>query len=151
MRRLWFWVRRYGVAELAGLVTLCAAALPFQATGHSIAVVTAAAVVGELFGFYLAMFVQVHREQRRAHPLASRAVVLRRSTALLVAEFGPAELLDTLLVRPAALALALWAFGNTAAVLVAGKLVADVAFYLLAALAYWATARFGWRTAKSHD
>jgi hypothetical protein len=47
----------------------------------------------------------------------------------LAVEFGPAEALDSLVVRPACVAVGVAALGPVAGVLVA-KLVADLAFYV---------------------
>ena len=52
-----------------------------------------------------------------------------RTIARLLAEFGPAELLDSLLIRPLAMGLATRWLGRTIGVL-AGKIAADVTFYL---------------------
>ena len=43
----------------------------------------------------------------------------------------PAELLDTFVIRPAAIGFAVWLLGPALGIL-AGKLLADVAFYVLA-------------------
>jgi len=51
--------------------------------------------------------------------------------ALLLVEFGPAELLDTFVIRPAAIGFTVWLLGPALGIL-AGKLLADVAFYALA-------------------
>ena len=48
----------------------------------------------------------------------------------LLLEFGPAELLDSLLIRPAALATGLALVTPPALGALAGKLVADLLFYL---------------------
>ena len=67
---------------------------------------------------------------------------------LLVAEFGVAELLDTLLIRPAALMLGVWLLPDPLWGLLAGKVVADIVFYAIAAGAFTVTARPGCATAS---
>ncbi|MFT4135363.1 hypothetical protein [Microbacterium sp.] len=68
-----------------------------------------------------------------------------RSLLLLVAEFGPAELLDSLLVRPGLIALALWLLPGTLWALLVGKVLADIVFYVIAAGAFTITERAGLR------
>ena len=102
------WLRRYGPAEVCGLLGAFTGYL--LARGHA-APAAYAAAIGESIGFYGCF-------------LACRKCSLR---ALLI-EFGPAEALDTLLVRPAAMALATAALGPAVGVL-AGKLAADLVFY----------------------
>lgn len=56
--------------------------------------------------------------------------------AAAVVEFGPAEILDTVLIRPAAMYLASWATGNVVVGVLIGKVAADVIFYGLAITSY---------------
>jgi hypothetical protein len=58
----------------------------------------------------------------------------------LLVEFGPAELLDGALIRPACMALGAAALGPVAGVVVA-KLAADVVFYVPVIFTYEATRR----------
>jgi len=103
------WLRRYAPAELCGLLgALIGYLLVRAATGHPAAAAYGAAA-GESLGFYGLLL--------RRNPL--RALVL---------EFGPAELLDTALVRPACMAGAVALLGPVAGVIV-GKLAADLVFY----------------------
>jgi hypothetical protein len=67
---------------------------------------------------------------------------------LLLAEFGPAELLDTLLIRPAALTLGVWLLPDPIWGLLAGKVVADVIFYAVAAGSFTITAKTGLRDGR---
>jgi len=54
----------------------------------------------------------------------------------MVVEFGPAEVLDTLLVRPAAMYLATRTLGTATAGVVTGKVAADAVFYTIAIIGY---------------
>jgi hypothetical protein len=51
-------------------------------------------------------------------------------------EFGPAELVDSVAVRPIAFYVGPSIFDNTVAGWIFGKLVSDVAFYMLAIFSY---------------
>lgn len=134
------WVRRYLPCEVAGTVgEFGAAALVYVAT-DSLAAAAVAASVGASGGYYAAAYVSAlrwsHRDQ--AHrPAAARLVVAAllalRSVAI---EFGPAEVIDSIAVRPLAFYLGPALFGNVAAGWVFGKLVSDVAFYTCAVFSY---------------
>jgi hypothetical protein len=105
------WVRRYVPAEVCGLLgALTGYLFVLGATGHAGPAAYGAAA-GESVGFYGCL-------------LARRAGSFR---ALMV-EFGPAEVLDSAIVRPACMAVATAALGPVAGVL-AGKLAADLIFY----------------------
>ena len=74
---------------------------------------------------------QEHRT-RPARFVAANLLALR-SVAV---EFGPAEAIDTLAVRPAAFYFFPVWVGNAAAGLVLGKVVADITFYACAICSY---------------
>jgi hypothetical protein len=116
------WLRRYLPAELVALP--CALTAGFAA-GHltgSPAAAALAATWGENAGFYGLMIGRELAQQGsvRALPDVVRALVL---------EFGPAEALDSLLLRPAAVYAGLALLPHPALGMLAGKLVADVSFY----------------------
>ena len=109
-----------------------------------------AALVGESLGFYLVLAVTIYGEQASQTVTGShgRGRAVTRTVALLLAEFGPAELLDSLLIRPAALVLGVLVLPDPVWGLLAGKLVADLVFYALAAGAFTLTDRTGLREAR---
>jgi len=121
--RLNRWLRRYGPAEVAAVATSYGGFLAASAMGAPLVGAAYAAAMIENVGFYGAMGLQA----------AWTAAPGRRwrAVALLLVEFGPAELLDTFVVRPAAIGLTVWLLGPALGIL-AGKLLADVAFYALA-------------------
>lgn len=134
----WFW--RYLPNEIAGTAAeLGGAGVVYLCTGS----LALAAVVGAVFssvGYYGAAYVNAVRwampdqqdRARVARVLAANLLALR-SVAV---EFGPAEAIDTLAVRPAAFFFFPALVGNVAAGLVLGKVVADIAFYALAICSY---------------
>ncbi|HEX6151773.1 hypothetical protein [Nocardioides sp.] len=141
-----FWVRRYLPAELAGSATLLGGGLAASTATSSPAAIAYAAALGEIVGFYLVLGAMVYREQRAQPGGRQVARILGRTLVLLTAEFGAAELLDTLLVRPAAMTLGIWLLGSPVWGLVVGKIAADLVFYVVAAGAFTVTARTGMRT-----
>ena len=130
--RVGTWIKRYGPSEVAGIaLALGGSWLLLQATDSVIAAAYGASI-GEALGFYGSL---VTREmiQEAYFAGARRAPYgvseMMRTWRGLLLEFGPAELLDTGLIRPLAMALGTgllgWGLG-----IVAGKILADVTFYL---------------------
>jgi len=145
--RAWFWVRRYGPAELGCLVTmLIASALAAQVT-DSPGLLAVAAIAGATVGFYGVLIVTVMREQLRLiRPGAGRVRrALARSGGLLVAEFGIAEVLDTFFYRPLLMMAGVIVIGDAVWGLLLGKIASDVLFYVISAVCFRVTERTGIR------
>jgi hypothetical protein len=148
-RGIVFWVTRYLPAEIVGTAAMVIAGLGVTVWTGNAALIALAALLGETLGFYAVLAVTIYIEQR---PLsATRRRALARTGMLLIAEFGVAELLDTLLIRPAALVAGVWLFADPLWGLLAGKIVADIAFYVIAAGAFTITARTGLREGRSRE
>lgn len=143
-RRLLFWARRYLPAEIVGTATLFLASWAAMALGGSPIVVAYAAALGESLGFYAVLGTGIHRELRRTLHGRSAGARLRRTIVLLVAECGPAELLDSLLARPLLLLLSMAVLPDGWSLLV-GKIAADLLFYVISAACYTLTVAFGLR------
>ena len=73
-----------------------------------------------------------HHLPRARRALTANGLALR-SVAI---EFGPAEVIDSLLIRPLAFYLGPILFGSMVAGWIFAKLVADVGFYVLAIFSY---------------
>ena len=74
-----------------------------------------------------------HADRTQVVRLVVANLIALRSVAI---EFGPAELIDSLLVRPAAFYIGPQIFGNVVVGWIFGKLVSDVAFYVFAIFSY---------------
>lgn len=139
-QKLMEWVRRYLPCEIAGTVgELGGAAVAYLLTG-STAAAAITATIGASIGYYAAAYTTAVRWAYREYhdrPLVRRIVVANlfafRSVTI---EFGPAELIDGIAVRPLAYYLGPMIFGNLVAGWIFGKLVSDVGFYVLAILSY---------------
>ena len=126
-RRAVTWLRRYGPAELIAFAGALAGYMLLEAaTANHVAAAYGAALGDNLsyYGFIVA------RELRAKvlggpHPVRGTLRVCRA----LALEFGPAELLDSTIVRPACVAVATGTFGMPLGVLVA-KVAADLVFYV---------------------
>jgi hypothetical protein len=122
--REWLW--RYGPAEAAATAGAVAAAIAVGPWALA-AVIAYAGTIGEGLGFYAVILV---RELRRCPGPR------RRTIAGLLVEFGPAEIADTVAVRPLAMYLGPLLVGHLAGGVLAGKLAADLVFYALAIAGY---------------
>ncbi len=145
-RGIVFWICRYLPAEIVGTAAMVIAGLAVTVWTDAPAIVALAALVGESIGFYTVLAITIYAEQAQVAPTWRRAV--GRTFLLLIAEFSAAELLDTLLVRPAALILGVWLIPDPVVGLLLGKIAADVVFYLVAAGAFTATDRAGLRDGR---
>jgi hypothetical protein len=142
-RGIVFWIVRYLPAEIVGTAAMVLAGLAVTIWTDAPALIALAALLGETVGFYAVLAITVYAEQAAVSSTWRRA--LRRTFLLLIAEFGAAELLDTLLIRPAALTIGVWLLPDPMWGLLAGKVVADIIFYTLAAGAFTLTAKAGLR------
>jgi hypothetical protein len=138
--RLREWVRRYLPCEIAGTVgELGGAAVAYLATG-SLAAAAITATIGASAGYYAAAYVSALRWSYvdNVHRRWSSRVLVSNLLALrsVAVEFGPAELIDGVAVRPFAFYVGPLIFDNTAVGWIFGKLVSDLAFYLCAIFSY---------------
>lgn len=150
LARSWFWVKRYGPAELACLATMLAASALAAGVTDSPPLLAIAAIAGATVGFYGVLLTTVLREQLRllrGIPHRFRRAALR-SFPLLFAEFGVAELLDTFFLRPALMIAGVAIIGDAVLGLLAGKVVADVLFYVISGMCFRVTERTGIRLPK---
>ena len=129
---LYRWLNRYGLAECAGITCALAGSLVVRRiTGNAIAAAYAGAW-GETIGYSAVIVASDFLAGVRTARATRRAFGIRGAVGIvagLVAEFGPAGLLDTFITRPFAMGLGARLIGPKLGVL-AGKLAADVLFYV---------------------
>ena len=99
--------------------------------------------IAENVGFYGYLAVAVWREQTPQNPSLRRR--FQRTALLLGAEFGPAEVVDCLLIRPAFMTAAIVWLDSTGWGVAVGSYAADAVFWTLAGASYLLTVKFGWR------
>ncbi len=133
------WLRRYGPAEIFSLAaTLGAAVVATRAGSPEVARALAATWAGNIayFGYLLGQDVWHTRRAVRAQGRPYTLGIFGRNMRALVVEFGVAEVLDSLLVRPALLYwLPRWLHSVPLGILVA-KLAADITFYVPTIISY---------------
>ncbi|MEO8863152.1 MAG: hypothetical protein ABI354_02405 [Candidatus Saccharimonadales bacterium] len=134
------WLHRYLIAELLGtLLALGFAYISFVHT-HSYIIAAAAGLLGEGIGFYgyfITAELVVNGKAYRSMPLLKRlsSIIYRSSTNLLV-EFAPAEVIDTIFVRPFLMYYAPQHLKPYALGFIVGKFAADGIFYIFAISGY---------------
>jgi hypothetical protein len=134
------WVRRYAPNEIAGWVgELAAAWATYHLTG-SYAAAVVAGTIGASVGYYATAYVNGVRWSYRVQPGRSRPMRALVANGLAVrsiaVEFGPAEAIDSILIRPLTLYAGPFLVGNMAVGFVLGSIAADVAFYVMAIFSY---------------
>ena len=148
-RGIVFWIVRYLPAEIVGTAAMVLAGITVTIWTDNPPVVALAALLGEIVGFYAVLAVTIYAEQVQVSPRWRTAIA--RTGLLLIAEFGVAEVLDTLLIRPAALMLGVWLLPDPVWGLLAGKIVADIVFYAIAAGAFTLTVKAGLRDGARNE
>jgi hypothetical protein len=124
------WLRRYGPAEVLALVGALAGYFLLEAATGNHAAAAYGAAVGDNLAYYGFLFArEVAGRATLARRPTNRIRVWARSLHALTCEFGPAEVLDSTIVRPGCTAIATAALGPAAGVL-AAKVVADLLFYV---------------------
>jgi len=136
-----YYLKRYGFAELiGGLLVIIISSLTFHFTRNKI-VAAYAGTIGENIGFYGAIILGDILKAKRNAAIWSWKHVLQVLRNVLI-EFGGAELLDSLVVRPGMIYLFTSIFTNYQAGALAGVVAADVVFYGLAVLSSELTRNF---------
>lgn len=139
MHRRWpQWLRRYAPAEVLALIGAFAGYLVLELATGTRAAAAYGAAVGDNIAYYGAIVARQARVEIHAARPDSAYGWLRlavRTLRMVALEFGPAEALDSTIVRPACTTVATAALGPAAGVAVA-KLAADVAFYALVVASY---------------
>lgn len=139
-RKLMEWVRRYLPCEIAGTVgELGGAAIAYLITG-SVAAAAITATIGASAGYYAVAYTSAVRWAYREH--AGRRGLTRLLLANLFAfrsvaiEFGAAEAIDSIAVRPLAYYIGPMLFDGVVIGWIFGKVLSDIGFYVLAVLSY---------------
>lgn len=139
-RKLREWVRRYLPCEVAGTTCeLGGAAITYGIT-ESAAAAAVVATIGASIGYYAAAYVAAARASYRSRLASSRVSRAFAANGLalrsIAVEFGPAEVIDSLIIRPLAFYFGPILFGGMVAGWIFAKSVADVGFYGLAIFSY---------------
>jgi len=133
------WLKRYLPAEILGTITaILGAGLIFIFTKDRV-LSAYAGVIGENIGYYGITFLREHiHDLKNSRKLGKKHGVkgLFKTTRNLIVEFGFAELLDSLIIRPFCMYIFPLIIGQFAAGIFIGKIIADFIFYLFAIVMY---------------
>lgn len=130
------WLSRYLPLELASILTaLTGGTIAAQLSTDPI-LIAYAATWSENLGYYGLAFTRELRRQALDDPTTAtphRAMIAAKALAW---EFGLAELLDSIIVRPLAMLASISLLGHLQGGIIAGKLLADAVFYAIAIFFY---------------
>ena len=128
------WLARYLPLEIiATLTALIGGLLATVFTANAVAIAYAAAW-SENIGYYALAFAREMRSLSSTDPASPSRPL--RAIKNLVLEFGPAELVDSVISRPFCMYAATWATGSVGIGIIVGKFAGDLIFYGLAIVAY---------------
>ncbi|HSX16159.1 MAG TPA: hypothetical protein VLF40_05180 [Candidatus Saccharimonadales bacterium] len=134
------WLRRYVPAEIIGTATAIVGALICYETTGSLVAAAVAGDIGEFIGYYTYFGVTDtarHFKRHKNHaPFKRVALTVFKTIRDMLVEFGPAELLDTMFVRPVFMYLGTQFFPNFVLGILAGKIASDIIFYAVAIMGY---------------
>lgn len=129
------WLGRYGPAELLAILGSFLSGIVINALYNNLVLTALAATWGENIGYYGAIIISDVRKARSKHGKLTLLIVFKLLRNLFL-EFGPAEYLDSFIVRPFCMYLFPTLLKNVALGLIAGKFAADFIFYIPTIVAF---------------
>ncbi len=146
-KKFLYYLKRYGFAELAGgVLVVIGASAAYYLSGDKILAAYVGAI-SENIGFYGAIIIgDFLKAGRGTVDRGGRQILsVLKNIAL---EFGGAEVLDSLVMRPAILYLFTTLISNYELGVLAGVVVSDVLFYCLAVISSELTLKYRSKKAK---
>jgi hypothetical protein len=138
-RKVKEWLKRYLPAEILSVIaTLATAMLVFKATNDPLSTALAGTWGGNIayFGYILVKDILITEKKCGTAGAAYTFKHLFNNLRALVLEFGPAEVLDSFLIRPALMYyIPVW-IGQLALGILIAKIAADITFYIPAIISY---------------
>jgi hypothetical protein len=133
------WLKRYLPAEIFGTVTALVSASLAHLFSSNLVIIAYAGSLGEAIGFYSTVFTQhiigVNRKNRSQQKVFSISD-FTKIIGTIILEFGPAGLLDGLVLRPFFMYVFPCIFKNFTLGILVGKFAGDLTFYLIVILGY---------------
>jgi len=133
------WVKRYATAEVFALIGAFLGASVGLFLTNNLIVSAYCAAFGENIFYYGLIIIRDVRNSHKEHKKNSKKygfLSFVKNNRDLIVEFGPAETLDSLVIRPFWMYLFPIVLGNFYLGILVGKLVADITFYGLAIIGY---------------
>lgn len=133
------WIARYLPPEIVGTVTaMLGAGLAYMFTQNNVAAAFAG-TWGENLGYYGTVLLRDERASRKEHKAKNTPYTISSYLRLIrdvIFEFGPAELLDSFIIRPFMMYIFPVLTGNLALGILLGKIAADIIFYIPAIIMF---------------
>jgi len=126
------WVKRYAPAEVFALIGAFLGAGAGLFLTNNLIVSAYCAAFGENIFYYGLIIIRDMHNSHKEHKKVNKKYTLlsfAKNIRDLIIEFGPAETLDSLLIRPFCMYLFPIVVGNFYLGILVGKLVADITFY----------------------
>ncbi|RYD55434.1 MAG: hypothetical protein EOP56_16125 [Sphingobacteriales bacterium] len=133
------WLKRYLPAEVISVAaTVLSALIAYELSGNRIATALISTWAGNIgyFGYIILFDVFETRRTLHSQDRPYTSAIFYKNIKALAVEFGIAEVLDSLLIRPALMYyVPIW-MNNMALGSIVAKLVADITFYIPAIIGY---------------
>jgi len=133
------WLKRYLPAEIVGTITAVSAASITHVFSHSHIFIAYIATLGEAIGFFSTIFIQhfltlykKRKNENKQFSFHDFSIILSH----ILLEFGPAEIIDGLVLRPFFMYLFPLLISNFTLGIFIGKIAGDITFYLLVIISY---------------
>jgi len=135
------WLKRYALAECLGTFTAYLSFFFFSYYTQNTVILAFAASLGENIGYYFCIILKEFYYVNQLLHDQSKAKQWLYIIGHIITEFGPAEIIDSLAVRPFCMGLGIYLFGGILGI-ITGKLLADVIFYIPVISSYELRKRF---------
>lgn len=138
-RKVKEWLKRYLPAEIVGTITALVAASLTHFFYSNLIVVAYVGSLGEAIGFYSTVFTQGVIAITKKNNALNKVFSVSDFTKMIgtvILEFGPAGILDGLVLRPFFMYIFPSILKNFTVGILVGKLAGDVTFYLLVIISY---------------
>lgn len=131
--------KRYLPAEIVGTLTAIGAASIAHLFSDNHVFIAYIATLGEAVGFFSTIFIQhflTFSKKRKTENKQFSLSNISKIISHVLLEFGPAEILDSLVLRPFFMYLFPLLVKNFTLGILLGKIAGDITFYLLVILSY---------------
>ena len=131
--------KRYLPAEIVGTVTAIGAASIAHIFSDNHVFIAYIATLGEAVGFFSTIFIQhllSFSKKRKSENKQISLPDISKIISHVLLEFGPAEIIDSLVLRPFFMYLFPLLLKNFTLGILLGKIAGDITFYLLVILSY---------------
>ena len=131
--------KRYLPAEIVGTLTAIGAASIVHAFSDNPVFIAYIATLGEALGFFSTIFIQhfiAHANDNKSNNRHFSLSDISKIISHVFLEFGPAEIIDSLVLRPFFMYLFPLLVRNFTLGILLGKIAGDITFYLMVIISY---------------